>query len=85
MIATPNSAVKPTTLDMFRCMSRTFRANTPPMQAKGTASSTTTAARHEWKVTHSMMKIRPMVIGMRMRKCVRARARFSNIPSHSTR
>ena len=58
MIATPNSAVKPTALDMFRCMPRTYRASTPPMQAKGTASSTTTAARCEPNVTHSSTKIR---------------------------
>ncbi len=68
MIATPNSAVKPTALDMFRCMPRTYRASTPPMQAKGTASSTTTAARRESNVTHSSTKIRPIVMGIRIRK-----------------
>ena len=56
------------------------------MQAKGTASRTTIAARGEPKVTHSSTKISPIVIGNQDQEVdLRARARFSNIPSHSTR
>ena len=46
-IATPKSEMNPTAAEILKSVPVTISENTPPISAKGTASSTSTASRNE--------------------------------------
>ena len=78
--ATPDRAINPTPAEIEKGISRSHKARTPPVSARGTPLKITSASRRDPKASTNKPSIRASVTGTTIIKRLEADSSCSNVP-----